>query len=322
MKIKLLLIVMTIVSALNAQVIEGFENTQLDSGKVVDGRDGTTEHSFYSGIFRFPVTWDSTYKYWSSGWALSTVIYNRVEPSNYATHLYAAAPGFGVENGNGKAFMVGQNGSGMRITAGVVSGFYVANSTYAYNSMKFGDFAGKKFGGANGKDKDSFILQVQFLSKNKILETSRMALADFRFDDSTKDFISNKWQFVAAKPNPMVDSISFTLESSDNGQWGMNTPAFFVLDGLVVDKAELVFKVKPNPQVRVFPVPSHEKVQLVSDAKMLGLQVFKVSGQLVWSGSPESKNCLIQTQSWAQGIYYVQIRTVEGMGYTKLQVMH
>jgi hypothetical protein len=319
MKNKFLMLAMLAVAAVNAQITEGFEKVQLDSGKVIDGSDGTKVHYFSNGEMSFPVSWDTTYKYWSSGWALSKVIYNKVEVSDYTKHLYAAAPGFGVENDKGKAFMVGQSGSGIKCNAQIF-GFYVANSTYAYNSMKFGDFAGKKFGGAGGKDKDSFILKIEFFKNKKISANSRVVLADFRFDDSTKDFISNQWIPVMA-PNSFIDSISFQLESSDNGQWGMNTPAFFALDGMSYTAVTAV-KHNKNVDIQVFPVPANASAQIISDEDMLDLHVWNTAGQLVMSAPLNGKQYVLPTQMLKSGVYYLNIRTNSTIVNRKLQILH
>lgn len=326
MRYKLLLTAILSAGALNAQISEGFEGVQLDSGKMIDGSDGTKFHSFSTGEMNFPVAWDTTYKYWASGWALSKVIYNKVEPSNYVKHQFAAAPGYGVENGKGKAFLAGQGGSNFRIlrkSAGdyPLKGFYVANSTYAYNSMQLGDFVGKKFGGNAGTDKDSFVLNIDYFKEGKKAGNKRVVLADFRFDDSTKDFISNQWIFVQS-PDAYADSIAFALSSSDNGQFGMNTPSFFVLDGIEFAGLNTTEKTGSGSNAKVYPVPADSYIQVKADNNILELLVVNASGQVVFNCNPNAAAYSLQTMNWFSGIYFLQIRTPNGTTQHKLQVLH
>lgn len=323
MKFKLCIFTMLVWGSTNAQVLEGFENVQLDSGKVIDGSSGTSLHYFNTGEMSFPVSWDTTYKYWASGWALSKVVYNQVEPSDYKKHQYAAAPGFGVEGGKGKAFLAGQGGSSFwlnRRSPGdfPLKGFYVANSTYAYNSMKLGDFAGKKFGGSSGLDKDSFILSISYFKNGKLAGNKRVVLADFRFDDGAKDFISGEWIYVQT-PDAYADSVAFALESSDNGQWGMNTPSFFVLDGIEFSGFNKTGGAE-RQSMHLFPVPADGFAEIVSEEIISGVLVYNSAGMLVLQGTPGSKQYKMETTNWPAGVYFVQICTANGVAQRKLQV--
>ncbi|MGQ9845943.1 MAG: DUF4465 domain-containing protein [Bacteroidales bacterium] len=112
-----------------------------------------------------------------------------------------------------------------------LSGFYVTNSTYAYLSMKNGDSFAKKFGGASGNDPDYFKLLI-FGKRmdNTYTDTVEFYLADYRFADNTKDYIVDNWRWVDLQSLGAVKELFFTLESSDVGAYGMNTPAYFCID--------------------------------------------------------------------------------------------
>jgi hypothetical protein len=58
-------------------------------------------------------------------------------------------------------------------------------------------------------------------------------LADYRFADNRDDYILDTWQYVDLTSLGMIKSLEFTLSSSDIGEWGMNTPAYFAIDTLV-----------------------------------------------------------------------------------------
>ena len=57
-------------------------------------------------------------------------------------------------------------------------------------------------------------------------------LADYRFADNSKDYIVDKWTVVDLTALGKVNKLTFRFSSSDNGDYGMNTPAYVCLDDL------------------------------------------------------------------------------------------
>lgn len=120
----------------------------------------------------------------------------------------------------------------------VLQSMQVTNTTYAYYSMLEGDSFAKKFGGTSGDDPDWFKLIVYGKDlADQILGTIEFYLADFRFVDNTLDYIVNWWATVDLSPISAARVLEFTLDSSDVGPWGMNTPAYFALDNIVFTSA-------------------------------------------------------------------------------------
>jgi hypothetical protein len=64
-----------------------------------------------------------------------------------------------------------------------------------------------------------------------VVGTVLFDLADFRDGNSR---IVDTWQTVDLTPLAGAQSLRFGLRSSDNGPFGMNTPAYFALDNLAV----------------------------------------------------------------------------------------
>ena len=317
------LLMLASISDMHAQISEGFENITLDSGKTLNGSDGLRMHYFNNGEMTFPVGWDTTYKYWASGWALSKIIYNKVELSDFSKHIYGSATGYGVENGKGKAFMVGKNGSFFflqRRNSGdfPIKGFYVSNSTYAYNSMKFGDSYGKKFGGKTRNDEDSFVLIIRSYKQSKAVDSQRVILADFRFSDSAKDYILNQWQFVTLK-DAYTDSIAFSLVSSDVGPWGMNTPAFFVLDGIEFYGLNTV---KNNHKsYSIYPVPASDILNIKAENELVSASVLDYAGKELAGFVLTGKNAQFPLSHLPQGTYVLQVVTHAGSFTETIQVI-
>jgi len=115
-----------------------------------------------------------------------------------------------------------------------VTGAYFTNTTYAALSMRDGDGFAKKFGGATGNDADWFKLTIKGIDANAQYTTNSVDfyLADYRFADNAQDYIIDEWTWVSLAMLGPVVGLEFDLSSSDVGQWGMNTPAYFAMDDM------------------------------------------------------------------------------------------
>jgi hypothetical protein len=111
-------------------------------------------------------------------------------------------------------------------------GLYVTNTTYAYFSMLNGDGFAKQFGGPSGDDADWFLLTIEGKNNSVSTGTATVYLADYRDADNANDYIVDDWRFVNLSGLGTVDELSFSLSSSDNGAFGMNTPNYFALDSV------------------------------------------------------------------------------------------
>ena len=316
-------------STVSGQTItEGFETMPMDSGTVLNGSRGERDillHPKGPFVSHMPVLWDTSYGgYWAAGWAVSRKLDGSGGASDFAKHLYCAKPGQGSEKNmsgkyDGKAFAIGMNGSFFVSEAGPGSGilgFKIANTTFAYNSMKSGDAFAKKFGGASGNDADSFVLKISAFHKGQFLFSKRVILADFRFANNVKDYILDSWAIVdLSMPQKEVgprDSFVFELMSSDNGQFGMNTPGFFAIDEVIAARWLGVNAVN-RITAKVYPNPAYDVVSIETKGAMLDLQVHNVMGALVY----QTKNCggmihQINIKSWTEGVYTISASTVSG----------
>lgn len=120
-----------------------------------------------------------------------------------------------------------------------VQGFHINNATYPALSMRDGDLFAKKFGGPSGNDPDWFLLTVTGAdSSGQNCGTTTFYLADFRFTNNAQDDIVGSWTWLSlTNLGHRVKTLHFALSSSDNGGFGMNTPAYFAMDDLVADLA-------------------------------------------------------------------------------------
>lgn len=116
-----------------------------------------------------------------------------------------------------------------------VGGAWFTNSTYAALSMRDGDGFAKKFGGVDGSDADFLRLTVIGRDATDAITGSvDFYLADYRFADNSQDYIVKDWAWVDLSSLGMVSRLEFSMASSDNSPWGMNTPSYFAMDELSV----------------------------------------------------------------------------------------
>lgn len=110
----------------------------------------------------------------------------------------------------------------------------ITNTAYASWSMLLGDPFAKRFGGASGDDPDWFLLTIYGIDeRGKLTGVVPLLLADYTFEDNKRDYIVYEWTTVDLTPLGDARYLLFDLTSSDVGEFGMNTPAYFALDNLV-----------------------------------------------------------------------------------------
>ncbi len=212
--------------------------TGFGGGAYWNGSDGSG--GFLSGDTWFTNQYDATWDSWS-GWAYSNTT-DTTTPGY--TNQYSAITGGGVDGSSnyGVAYISSWRGDHAQLYFGInsgnyaqqVAGAYITNTTYAYLSMKNGDQFAKKFGGDDGTDPDWFKLTIYGLNSSyeRMDNPVEFYLADYRFDDSSKDYIIDDWTWVDLSSLGQVYGLEFDLSSSDTGVYGMNTPAYFAIDNL------------------------------------------------------------------------------------------
>ncbi|HBL77449.1 MAG: hypothetical protein A2W90_21225 [Bacteroidetes bacterium GWF2_42_66] len=262
---------------------------------------------FYSGNFYLKNEYIESWGSWS-GFAASSMTDSQTAGWG---NQYSAITGRGVAGS--AAYAVAYTGSGkseILLKKATISGFYVSNSAYAYWSMKNGDDYSKKFGGTSGTDPDWFKLTVKGYTDIEYKGHIDFYLADFRSANSSGDYIVSDWRWVDLSALGEVSRLEFSLSSSDEGIWGMNTPAYFVMDNLNKqipssihpDLKEIEAEVYPNPfsnELKVHLNNSADEI-LLYDIAGKQLRSFNDSGKLVTLRGLGDLN---------PGIYFLKITT-------------
>ena len=269
-----------------------------------------------SGGIIFNNSYSTVYQSWS-GFAYSNQ--TDVTTAGY-TNQYSAITGQGFNGSANYAVCYPVPTASIVYAVSTKStGFYVTNSTYAYLSMKNGDSFAKKFGGDTGNDPDYFKLTIEGLDANELpVDTVSFYLADFRFADNSKDYILNNWTWVDISKLKETRSLRFSLSSSDNSIWGMNTPGSFCIDNFN-DKAPTSVPVLSQVQATVFPNPFVDHLVISGLRGMARVSVVDISGKTVAEYNNVSNNqSLIGLQYLNSGVYVIRIYEGSNQLITKL----
>lgn len=315
---KLLPILMAVFisTSINAQIVTTFETFNLSKPDTfyVNYNNPNTDVGFDFSSIHFQCVYDTSYGgLWSSGFAFSNMTDSVT--SGY-TNQYAAKTGKGYAGSNNYAAYFGGYGAPNKIMLNGVSavkqchGFYITNSTFAYNSMKNGDAFAKKFGGATGNDPDWFKLQVKGYWNGQLKTDSvDVYLADFRNADNTKDSIIKDWRWVNLSSLGNVDSISFSLSSSDVGNFGMNTPAYFCMDNFTAMYSLGINEHSAVAAVKIYPNPATSQltIEATTNNDVKEITVLDLTGKVIGNYTANATKTIISTEALTPGQYLLRL---------------
>ena len=194
---------------------------------------------------------------------------------------------------------------------------YICNSTYAYKSMKSGDSFEPKFTAAN---KDWFKLTIKkYFHGNLANDSSEVYLADFRYTDTTQNYILKNWMWINLTSLGNVDSLTFSMHSSQNGAYGMNTPAFFCIDNLTLntnyDTLETGIKnYFTQNSLNLYPNPAVTETEIVystTTSVPVSMKVIDLLGNELIEQKAQSYTGInkfkIEISTLPAGVYYVTL---------------
>jgi hypothetical protein len=166
----------------------------------------------------------SVYEYWN-GFAYSNVV-NTTDPA--FENQYASYPGGGYQS---STYAVAY-ADGATITlpvATTVAGMRIANTTYAALTMRDGD----QYGFAAPLPAGGwFATTATGKLAGETTGTATFYLADLRGESPPG--IRATWAWFDLTALGTVDTIEFAFDGSDQGTFGLNTPAYFAMDDLTV----------------------------------------------------------------------------------------
>lgn len=295
-------------TALSAQTVATFDSlglTKLDTF-YVNYSDPKADVGFDNGLAYFPCYYDTS---WGGLWD-SGIVYSTMRDSTTSGYLnkYAARPYTGVDSSFGYA-VVWEKSNKVRLTGAAigkpVKGFYATNSTYTYLAIRDSYFNAKAFDSG-----DWFKLEIRgYLNGQLKADSVDFYLADYRDADSSKHYIVGDWRWVDLQSLGAVDSLLFTLSSTDTaGGFGMNTPAFFCMDNFTTFENVSVKNVPAQFAAKVYPNPAINTLYVeVADKAISHARVIDMSGRIVGEYTVLGSRVEINTSAFVPGIYTLQL---------------
>ncbi len=212
-------------TAVQAGVID-FDDNALAADSYYDPQAATV---WSSGDATFNHGWNDLYNCCWDGFTYS----NKTDTTtagylNDRSAITGDGQGAGQDN-----YAIGYTGNGGSVmnfaSAQTVAGGYFTNATYAYLAMANGDDGNTPawVKGPFGED-DFFNLTVTGLdAAGSDLTSLTFALADGAN-------VVNSWEWFDLAGLGVVNGLRFDLSSSDTGDFGMNTPAYFAMDSISI----------------------------------------------------------------------------------------
>lgn len=300
-------------TALAQSIINDFESITLSADSYDNGSSGSggfgQTGAFYENLY------DTQWGSWM-GFSISNVTDNTTAGWS---NQYSAYTGSGYNSSN-YAIFYPEGRILFQGNAVELDSIKITNATYPAISMRDGDAYSKQFGsaydangdldGTNGEDYFKIWIVGEYENGDK--DSVEFYLADYRFTDNNLDYIVEDWVNVDLTSfiDPVVN-VSFSFESSDMGQWGINTPLYFAMDDLHfknvtgVIENEITADVYPNPVVDVLNVRGNPGKLYLCD----------INGKVLLS-TEHDENTTLDMSLLNSGVYQLRLVTANG-SFTK-----
>lgn len=294
-----------------------FESYDLATQDYYNGSDEAGD--IVIGNFTLSNSYNSSWGSWN-GFAVSKV--QDITTAGFGNQYASFANGGAA--GSSQYGMWYSNGTIEFNTSKVLKSIQITNATYAAISMRDGDEFAKQFGSVNSaagtpdgtNGEDWFLLQIVPLDENDVLvgDTIDFYLADYRFADDNDDYIVDSWETIDLG-NVTAKKLAFVLSSSDNGEWGMNTPGYFSIDNLVANNS-LGIETLTELNAVVYPNPAHGQVTIAA-TETAEMELLNAVGQVVKTAVVNGTTT-IDVNGLPAGIYHVALKTLSGASVQKL----
>lgn len=187
------------------------------------------------------------------------------------------------------------------------TGVYVNNAPWSYYSIKNGDSFARKF-----EQGDYFKLIAKGFAEDGITETgsTEFYLADYRSINPTQWKLHETWQWMDLSALGEVSYIQFTMDSSDRGDWGINTSTLFCMDKLTVEKVDGLSTLAKNPET----IKAYRSGNVLYNLPLGGdISIYRINGTLY----KHSKIQHIEMQLPSDELFIIKIATQDGIKMIK-----
>ena len=315
-KIYVLVATALVCSNLSAQTVIDFENVSLNPETYDNGYAGSS--NFFIAGFTFSNIYDAAWGSWN-GFSISNITDNTTAGWG---NQYSAFPGSGRNSANYGVYY--PEGTIQGNSSLAIDSFYISNTTYAAISMRDGDGFGKQFGsiyagdgttidGTNGED--YYRVWVIAEGYSGVKDSIEVYLADYRFADNSQDYIVDGWIKVDLSTFGILPySITFRIESSDVGSFGINTPTYFAIDDLYQSQIEGIDE-NEMLSIDVYPNPVQDLLTVKGENGILTLK--DINGKTILSENHFGISVL-NLEELKVGIYFLELVNSEGKAIQKI----
>lgn len=171
-------------------------------------------------------------------------------------------------------------------------GVYVNLTSYPYYCLEYGLAPARPF--TNG---DEFHLTIHGVAPDETEKEVTVSLCTYANGDLT---INRGWKYVDLTSLGTVNELYFTMDGTDTGLYGLNTPSFFALDKLSVKPAEE--NGIANPAAQKIALSYNRETKTVSWSGIDFADIQNVAGQTVMAGTDGELNL----SSLPAGVYVVR----------------
>jgi len=210
-----------------------FEGLLPTANTKYNGGPTTNANGFNIGGAQFANDYSAMFDSWN-GWSYSNILNTTTQSFN---NQYASWPGSG--SGVSSSYGVGYVFDPTTISFAaptVVTSADIANTTWTALTLLNGDAFSKKFGGVTGNDPDYLLLTIEGRTEidgqGGSTGSIDLYLGDYRASNNALDFVRTGWTNLNLSGLGSVRSLRFSMNSTDVGQFGINTPLYFAIDNI------------------------------------------------------------------------------------------
>ncbi|GEM_PF-1186369 len=308
----------SVTSAQNELSVATFEDLGLEPGSYWFYNPEQPVGSFKSGSFTFNNSWSEWdgFIYWEA-FAYSSMALGLDDLSDYDAQ-YGNVTGKGVDGSNTFAVVFYSLYSPPVIrldNPAVISGVYLTNDLYTYNSVINGDyFAGDPF--EQGDYLKVIFEEATIANGTKnVRPMVEFYLADYRSENPADHYIVTDWEWLDLSELGEVPAITLYFEGSRNNEYGLLTPAYLCMDNFGSDGSTNLPTIKEESQSQVSV--SDEQLIIQSALSNYRVSVYAANGSLMYKGIAQGDSN-INIASWARGVYVVEISSPEGKEVKKI----
>jgi hypothetical protein len=180
-------------------------------------------------------------------------------------------------------------------------GVYLNNHPWPYYSNLYGD----DYARALNREGDYF--KVIFHGLNAEEEetgTVEYRLAEYKAGRLEQ---SRDWQWVDLSSLGRIKRLSMTFESTDVGQWGMNTSTYYCLDKLQLRTSVTGIQSPDRMAIKVYPGSVSDRLFVESASKIDRLIISDIHGRIVYQKTFRGDFRIeIPVSGWNQGVYILK----------------